>query len=93
MIPVLPRYINLAAKASLRPEFDHWRICRLHEARAILANVPPHTDSLVMLATRVVAGQTDSASECVDAFDLLRQLDRHPLYVLTTAASQTGGAA
>ena len=44
---------------------------RLTEARCILADASHHPDSLVILAARVVAGQTDRASECADAVYLL----------------------
>ena len=66
---------------------------RLIEARGILADVPQHPDSLVILAARVVAGQTDDSGECADAIDLLRLLDRRPLHAITTAAFPNGGAA
>ena len=66
---------------------------RLTEARCILADASHHPDSLVILAARVVAGQTDRASECADAVDLLRQLDRRPLHAIATADFPNGGAA
>ena len=50
-----------------------WMQDRLIEARGILADVPQHPESLVILAARVVAGQTDDSGECADAIDLLRQ--------------------
>ena len=43
-----------------------WMHNRLTEARGVLANTTQHPESLVILAARVVAGQTDSASECAD---------------------------
>ena len=70
-----------------------WMQERLTEARAILVEAPRHPDSLVILAARVVARQTDSASECADAVDLWRQLDRRPLHAIATAAFPNGGAA
>ena len=70
-----------------------WMQDRLTEARAILVEAPRHPDSLVILAARVVAGQTDSASECADAVDLWRQLDRRPLHAIAAAAFPNGGAA
>ena len=70
-----------------------WMHNRLTEARGILANTIQHPESLVILAARVVAGQTDNASECADAVDLLCQLDRRPLHAITTAAFPNGGAA
>jgi hypothetical protein len=70
-----------------------WMRERLTEARDILVDAPRHPDSLVILAARVVAGQTETASECADAHDLLCQLDRRPLHVLAAAAFAEGGAA
>ena len=70
-----------------------WMLERLTEARGVLAQTTQHPDSLVILAARVIAGQTDSASECADAVDLLCQLDRRPLHVLAAAAFPNGGAA
>ena len=70
-----------------------WMHDRLTEARGVLADTTQHPESLVILAARVVAGQTDSASECADAIDLLCQLDRRPLHAIATAASPKGGAA
>jgi hypothetical protein len=70
-----------------------WMQQRLTEARAILVEAPRHPDSLVILAARVVAGQTESASECADAVDLWRQLDRRPLHAIVAAAFPKGGAA
>ena len=70
-----------------------WMQDRLAEARGILADVPLHPDSLVILAARVVAGQTDDARECADAIDLLCQLDRRPLHAIAAAAFPNGGAA
>ena len=69
-----------------------WMQDRLTEARAILLEAPRHPDSLLILAARVVAGQTDSASECADALDLLSQLDRRPLHAIAAAAFTNGGA-
>ena len=70
-----------------------WMIDRLTEARGILADTAHHPESLVILAARVVAGQTNSASECADAIDLLCQLDRRPLNTIAAAAVPNGGAA
>ena len=70
-----------------------WMQERLIEARGILVDAPRHPDSLVILAARVVAGQTDCASECADAVDLLRLLDRRPLHAIAAAALPNGGAA
>ena len=70
-----------------------WMQDRLIEARGILADVPQHPETLVILACRVVAGQTNDASECADAVDVLRLLDRHPLHAVAAAAFANGGAA
>ena len=70
-----------------------WMQDRLTEARGILADVPQHPESLVILAARVVAGQTDDSGECADAIDLLRRLDRRPLHAIAAAAFPNGGAA
>ena len=70
-----------------------WMIDRLTEARGILADTAHHPESLVILAARVIAGQTNSASECADAIDLLCQLDRRPLHAIAAAAFPKGGAA
>ena len=70
-----------------------WMQDRLTEARAILVEAPRHPASLVILAARVVAGQTDCASECADALDLLCQLDRRPLHAVAAAVFPNGGAA
>ena len=70
-----------------------WMQQRLTEARAILVEAPRHPDSLVILAARVVAGQTESTSECADAVDLLRHLDHRPLHAVAAAAFPNGGAA
>lgn len=70
-----------------------WMQDRLIEARGILADVPQHPESLVILAARVVAGQTDDSGECADAVDLLRLLDRRPLHAIAAAAFSNGGAA
>ena len=70
-----------------------WMIDRLTEARGILADTAHHPESLVILAARVVAGQTDSARECADAIELLCQLDRRPLHTIAAAAFPKGGAA
>ena len=70
-----------------------WMQDRLSEARGILLDTPQHPDTLVILAARVVVGQTDSPCECADAVDLLRKLDRRPLYAVAAAAFPNGGAA
>ena len=70
-----------------------WIQDRLAEARGILADLPHHPDSLVILAARVIAGQTDDGAECAGAIDLLRMLDRRPLHVIAAATFPKGGAA
>ena len=70
-----------------------WMQDRLTEARGILVDAPRHPDSLVVLAARVVAGQTDCANECADAVDLLRHLDRRPLHAIAATAFPNGGGA
>ena len=70
-----------------------WMLDRLTEARGILADVPRHPETLVMLACQVVAGQTIDASECADAVELLRFLDRRPLPVVAAASLPDGSAA
>ena len=80
-------------RIAVTPGASDWMQDRLTEARGILVEAPRHPDSLVILAARVVAGQTDSARECADAVDLLRQLDRRPLHALAAATFPNGGAA
>ena len=75
------------------PNADGWMMDRLTEARGILVDALRHPDSLVILAARIVAGQTDDAGECLEAIDLLRLLDRRPLYAVAAAAFPKGGAA
>ena len=70
-----------------------WILDRLAEARGVLADTTRHPESLIILAARIVAGQTDDAGECAEAIDLLRLLDRRPLHVLATAAFPNGGTA
>jgi hypothetical protein len=70
-----------------------WMHDRLTEARSVLADTTQHPESLVILAARVVVGQTDDACECSDAIDLLRLLDRRPLHAIAAAAFPNGGAA
>lgn len=57
-----------------------WMRDRLIEARGVLADTTQHPESLVILAARVVVGQTDDARECGDALEVLRLLDRRPLH-------------
>jgi hypothetical protein len=66
---------------------------RLTEARGVLADTTQHSDSLVILAARVVVGQTGDAGECADAIDLLGLLERRPVHAIATAALPEGGVA
>lgn len=77
----------------LVPSSADWMQDRLTEARSVLADTTQHPESLVILAARVVVGQTSDASECADAIDLLRLLDRRPLHTSAAAAFPKGGAA
>ena len=70
-----------------------WILDRLTEARGVLADTTRHPQLLVILAARIVAGQTDDAGECAEAIDLLRLLDRRPLHAIAVAAFPKGGAA
>lgn len=75
------------------PGASDWMQNRLTEARGVLADTTRHPDSLVILAARVVAGQTNDASECAEAIDVLCQLDHRPLHAVAAAAFPDGGAA
>ena len=70
-----------------------WMLDRLTEARGVLTDTTQHPESLVILAARVLVGQTDDARECGDALEVLRLLDRRPLHVIAAATFQKGGAA
>lgn len=70
-----------------------WMQDRLAEARGVLADTTRHSNTLVILAARVVVGQTDDAREYADAIALLCQLDRRPLHAIAAAAFPNGGAA
>lgn len=70
-----------------------WMHDRLTEARGVLADTAQHPESLVILAARVVIGQTDDVHECGDALEVLRLLDRRPLHAIAAAAFPKGGAA
>jgi len=72
---------------------EQWRRDRLTEARGILADATGHPSSLVIIAARVVVGQTDDARECGDAIDVLRLLDRRPLHAIAATTFPNGGAA
>ena len=74
-------------------ETSDWMHDRLTEARGILADVPRHPETLVILACRVVAGQTRDAGKCADAVELLHFLDRCPLQAIGAAALPNGNAA
>ncbi|MDT8858191.1 hypothetical protein RNZ50_24825 [Paracoccaceae bacterium Fryx2] len=75
------------------PTTGDWMHDRLTEARGVLADTTQHPESLVILAARVVVGQTGDAGECADALDLLRLLDRRPLHAVAAAAFPKGGVA
>jgi hypothetical protein len=75
------------------PTAGDWMLDRLTEARGVLADTTQHPESLIILAARVVVGQTGDASECADAIDLLRLLDRRPLHTIAAAAFPKGGVA
>ena len=79
--------------SAVSPGTCDWMQDRLKEARGILADSTQQPESLVILAARVVAGQTNDAGECADAIELLRQLDRRPLHAIAAAAFPNGGAA
>jgi hypothetical protein len=70
-----------------------WMTDRLAEARGVLADTTQHQDSLVILAARVVVGQTGDVRECADAIDMLRLLDRRPLHTIAAAVFPKGGDA
>ena len=72
---------------------NDWMRDHLTEARGILADVPQHAETLVILACQVVAAQTNDANECADAVELLRFLDRCPLQAIGAAALPNGNAA
>ena len=70
-----------------------WMHDRLTEARGILTDTTQHPDTLVILAARVVVGQTDDARECSDALEVLRVLDRRPPHAIAAPTFPKGGAA
>ncbi len=72
---------------------DQWRRDRLTEARGILADAAHHPDTLLILAARVIAGQSDDAAERAEAIDLGRFLCRRPLQATAAAVCPQGGAA
>jgi hypothetical protein len=82
----------LTHRMAVTPSASGWMLGRLTEARGILADLSQHPESLVILAARVVARQTDDADECADAIEVLRLIDRHPLHVIAAAAFTNGGA-
>jgi hypothetical protein len=75
------------------PTTSDWMHDRLTEARGVLADTTQHPDTLVILAARVVIGQTGDATECANAIDLLRLLNRRPLHAIAAAAFPKGGDA
>ncbi len=72
---------RVPANASPCPELDQWRHDRLTEARGILADAAHYPDTLVILAARVIAGQSDDADERAEAIDLGRLLCRRPVHL------------
>ena len=77
---------------SITPGASAWMEDRLTEARDILVDAPRHPASLVILAARVVAVQTDGVSAFAGAVDVLCQSDRRPLQTVAAAAFPNGGA-
>ena len=75
------------------PGLDHWRKDRLTEARDILADSTQHPVTLVILAARVVASQSDVAAECAEVIDLMRLLDQRPQHTVAVIALPKGGVA
>jgi hypothetical protein len=75
------------------PTASNWMLDRLTEARGVLADTTQHPDTLVILAARVVVGQTGDAGECAEAVEMLRLLDRRPLHTIAAAAFPKGGVA
>ena len=69
-----------------------WMQDRLAEARGVLADIAHHPQSLVILAARVVAGQSDCTSECAEAANLLQVLERQPTTANASVAVGNGGA-
>ena len=80
-------------RIAVTPGASDWMTDRLAEARGVLADATQHPDTLVILAARVVIGQSGDPSECADAVDLLRLLDRRPLHAIAATALSKGGAA
>jgi hypothetical protein len=80
-------------RIAVTPGASDWMQDRLAEARGVLADTTQHPESLVILAARVIVGQTGDASECADAVDMLRHLDRRPLHAIAVAVFPKGGAA
>ena len=74
-------------------DIGDWMHDRLTEARGVLADVSRHPETLVILACRVVAGQTRDQRECAEAVDLIRFLDRRSPHAITAAVFPNGGAA
>ena len=73
--------------------FDQWRQDRLIEARSILADATHHTDSLAILAARVISSHTDDPVEYAEATDLWRLFERGSFQTLRAADLRNGGAA
>ena len=68
---------------------EPWPVGRLREARAILADVVHHPETLVVLAARVVIAHSPDVAECRDA-RALRQILEPGLFAV---ACPQGGAA
>jgi hypothetical protein len=84
---------RLSHPLNAAPTTVDWMHDRLSEARGVLADTTQHPDSLIILAARVVVGQTGDAHECADAVEMLRLLDRRPLHTIAAAAFPEGGVA
>ena len=85
--------IALSHPLLAKPSPLGWMQDRLTEARWVLADASHHPQSLIILAARVVAGQTDDTAECAEALDLLRLMDRRPLHAIAASVLPNRGAA
>jgi hypothetical protein len=83
----------LTQSKDVAPSDCDWMQDRLTEARGILLEAPRHRNTLVILAARVIARQTDNADECIGAIDLLRQPDGSPSHAVAAVPISNGGAA
>ena len=80
-----------APSASICNAQSYWRQERLIEARGILADIAQHSETLVVLACRVVCGCSPDAKERADALGVMRLLSARPPETVSTAPK--GGAA